>query len=377
MITRHHTTGRTRPAFTLVELMVAMALTMGIMVIITEAFQKALDFTSVMNANKDLMNQLANAGNVLEHDLTAEHFLQDESLVINGQRASGARLSDQRLDLTGWRLPRGGFFKIYAPAPQYEPFTDREGNALSTATNHVLHFTSIFKGGGDQELFSTAAPAPNGTTYKSRAAEVAWYLVPTNEYTSTGAGRMQLYDLVRRYRLVALDDSARSSLQPAVTNDPATHAEVISVQTTPTPGTVNTLATVMNPANRFVSPPTATPAAPLSGPRFREEVVLTNVLSFQVLPWWDALQPTSATRLPSRPYGQAAPMNTPNTEGPYDYLINPVQPPYSAGTFDTHGPATNPNAVPQRIRIRSLQITIRIANTRAGVARSNTWRFAM
>ena len=365
MITRHHTTGRTRPAFTLVELMVAMALTMGIMVIITEAFQKALDFTSVMNANKDLMNQLANAGNVLEHDLTAEHFLPDETLVINGQRASGARLSDQRLDLTGWRLPRGGFFKIYAPAPQYEPFTDREGNALSTATNHVLHFTSIFKGGGDQELFSTAAPAPNGTTYKSRAAEVAWYLVPTNEYTSTGAGRMQLYDLVRRYRLVALDDSARSSLQPAVTNDPATHAEVISVQTTPTPGTVNTLATVMNPANRLPLPSMLPPGSP----RFREEVVLTNVLSFQVLAWWDA-QPNT-TFLNSRPYGQAAPLTVPNTEGPFDYLFQ------GNNTFDTHGPANNPNAVPKLIRIRSLQITIRIANTRAGVARSNTWRFAM
>jgi prepilin-type N-terminal cleavage/methylation domain-containing protein len=377
MNTRYTTTGRTRRTrrgFTLVEMLVAMALSLGIMLILAEAFQRSLDFVRIANANSQLMNQLAGAGNLLEHDLSAEHFLPEA-----GKPNGGVRLSDQRMDrLTatgqGWTRPRGGFFRIDSPIPAYEAAADREGNALSSAANHRLHFTSIFRGNGDAELFVASSPA-GGAVYKSRAAEVAWYLVPTGEFTSPNAAtRLPLYNLVRRYRLVAMDDDIQGALQTAVTNDPAV-AEVMSMQTTPptpAPGRVNTLATVANPANRLPLGGVNGPApAPLAGARVGEEVVLTNVLSFQVLVWWDAnTAGVTASNRPPRPYG-AFPAG--NTEAPYDYLFQ------GGGLFDTFVPGNTPAPAPvgQAIRVRSIQITVRIADIRVGIARSNTWKFAL
>ncbi|HSQ54337.1 MAG TPA: prepilin-type N-terminal cleavage/methylation domain-containing protein, partial [Gemmata sp.] len=121
MKTRLTKTG-TRRGFTLVEMMVAMAISLGIMLILAEAFKSALDFVRIANANAQLMNQLSGAGNMLEHDLLAEHFLSEP-----GKPNGGVKLSDQWLNTT----PKGGFFHIDASAPQYLGFTDREGNTLS------------------------------------------------------------------------------------------------------------------------------------------------------------------------------------------------------------------------------------------------------
>jgi hypothetical protein len=338
---------RTRRGITLVEMMVAMALTLGIMLILTEAFKISLDFVRIANANGTMMNHLAGAGNMLDHDLSAEHFLPEA-----GKPNGGVRLSDQK-----GTPPRAGFFHIESRQPVYEAFRDSEGNTLSTATNHSLHFTSLLKGGSDSEVFLGISPA--GVPYRSRAAEVAWFLVPTGEVTSpTG---LPLHNLVRRYRLVALDDDSRASLRSAVAD-----SELISVPNPNATNTVNTLADVRTLANRIQVPaaprlPNSLPQFQQNTPRYGEDVVLTNVLSFEVLVWWDGGAVTNRATPPPRPYTAG------NSEYPYDYLYA------TNGVFDTF---TGTNAAPS-MRVRGLQITIRICDPRVGIARQNTWKFAL
>ena len=355
MTTRHPTIRR---GFTLVEMMVAMALSLGIMLILAEGFKSSLDFVRLANANGQLMNQLEGTGNRLEHDLLAKHFTF-EATKPNG----GVRLSDQMMHQTAtWTPPTGGFFRIEAGVPNYAAFTDIEGNAISTATTHKLHFTSILRGGSDAEQFTTDFPAGSATVYRSRAAEVAWFLVPTGELTSpTG---LPLYNLVRRYRLVALDDDTRSTLDRVIqseTTTPARHQEVISVPVpNTTPPRANTLATVMNPANRLAMGSQFPQNPPVGATRYGEDIVATNVLSFQVLVWGDA---------PPNPNAGPWPRQFPtNTEAPFDYLPG-------NGVLDTAVLATTTGV--NRIRVRALQITLIIADTRVGIARSRTWKLDM
>ncbi|HSQ55922.1 MAG TPA: hypothetical protein VLM40_09250, partial [Gemmata sp.] len=93
--------------------------------------------------------------------------------------------------------------------------------------------------------------------------------------------------------------------------------------------------------------------------RYGEDIVATNVLSFQVMVWYEPMT-FNATQFP-RPYT----LN--NTDAPYDYL--------ATGVFDTAAPAGAPGFT--QSRVRGLQITLRIADLRVGIARSNTLKFAM
>src|SRR5262245_1742514 len=117
-IRRNTIVRRVRRGFTLVEMMVAMATSLGIMLVLTEMFQSSLDFVRIANANAQLMNQLAGAGNRLEHDLTAQHFPFE-----SGKPNGGGKLSDQWLHQPTWTTPAGGFFRIEAGQPIYETDT--------------------------------------------------------------------------------------------------------------------------------------------------------------------------------------------------------------------------------------------------------------
>ena len=182
----------------------------------------------------------------------------------------------------GWTPPRGGYFYIFSPQPSYEATPDREGIARSTATNHALAFTSIIKNNSDADRFLAISPPGTANVYKSAAVEVAWFLVPQpGEFSSGGPGKLQLYKLVRRARLVALDADSRGMLLPAVAADP-THPEVISVPNPNPTGTVNTLADLITPANRMFPGGLTAGGAVLGANRLGEDTVLTNVLSFEV-----------------------------------------------------------------------------------------------
>jgi type II secretory pathway pseudopilin PulG len=354
-----------RRGITLIEMMVAMALALGIMLILTESFKMALDFVRGAHSTGELMSQLNSAGLLLTRDMQAEHFMDEGAAKPNG----GKRLADQRIDQAGWTPPVGGFFRIVAPAVGVEQVDPQGFNINRPATpdptslppsplnpttlngnpsgGHALHFTVVMAGGGDASFTQNAG----GTTYSSRAAEVAYFLSPMGKKTSVTAAGLPLYNLIRRQRLVAVTSDEETSLLPV-----AGDAEVISRKVTPAAG-VNTMATVMEPANRM----TLAPFGP--GARFGEDIVVSNVLSFEVLADWTAATPANN----SRPFSIPA-----NTDGPYDFL-NGV-PAFPNGMFDTGGTTVSP---PMPVRIKGLQITIRVYDPRVKTTRQNTWKFAM
>lgn len=367
-----------RPAFTLVELLVSVALSIGIMWILAESFKMGLDFTRHAHATGEMMNQLNGAGAILTRDLQAEHFAED-----SGRKNRGVRLSDQRLDQLAsggsqWTPPPGGYVRIYSPAPG-SSVNDQEGFAINTVNPTALpylQFTAVLPVGTDQNLFTVRSPANSTNVYQSRAAEVAYFLVPTGK---TGAAGQQLYDLYRRQRLVALNDDEAGNLQPAV-SDPD-DSVVAGVAGTPGPPPtqprVYTLADVTNPANRMPLTPYA------SGNRFRDDLLLSNVLSFDVQAEW-----TAGSTLP----GSGGPRGfSSNSDAPADYLAyetaggvcNTNTTANPKGTFDTwHRTsggwnAPGNNAVPMAVRIRALQVTIRVFDPRTKMARQNTWKISM
>lgn len=339
-----------RRGVTLIELMVSMALTLVIMLVLGEGFKSTVDFVRITNSTGNMIYQLNGAATVMSRDIKAQHFLADD-----GKPNGGVFLGDQRLDWQGgkgWKQPRGGFFRIVGPQPNYEGYTDQEGFQISWAINHQLHFTSILPGGSDQNLYTVKTATG---TYTSRAAEVAYFLVQTG---ITGPGGRNLYNLVRRYRLVALDDEVGNF--PPVINAP--DDEVLSKNTTT--GGINTLSTVINPANRV-------PLAQLAGNRFGEDILLSNVLSCEFLVDWTPN--TNAGQVASSAPPRAFAIGV-NTDAPYDFIPAAV-----GGTFDTSigsGLPGAPTAAPY-YRIKSMQVTLRVWDPRMKMARQNTLKFAM
>src|SRR3954453_3766753 len=105
-----------RAGFTLVEMMVATALIMFIMVIIAEALGQGTKTFSTMRTAAQLSERNRAGINIMRKDLWADHFGPPYGAY------GGPHLSDQRLDLTGWRPPFAGYFEIVQGAQsKYEP----------------------------------------------------------------------------------------------------------------------------------------------------------------------------------------------------------------------------------------------------------------
>jgi prepilin-type N-terminal cleavage/methylation domain-containing protein len=354
-----------RAGFTLVEMLVAMALSLGIMLILTEAFRISLDFVRSANSTAVMISQLNGAGASLKRDLEIPHFLPEDS-----KQNQGIRLSDQRLDQLspagqGWTTPVSGFFRIIQQPrsgtdTQDDILVDYETFTVTTTSTHALHFTSIFPVGAQQNTFSVLpqAPAPS-VAASSRAAEIAYFLVGPVGQTSVPNGR-PLYNLVRRYRLVAISGDSQSLLTPV-----AADTNVIAGNGT----TAATLQTITNPANRMplnaATFPAPSGSALTFGPgtqRYGEDILASNVLSFEVLADWsnNLLGVASGAATP-RAFGIGV-----NTEAPYDFFQN-------GQVFDTYSATGSP--VPQAIRIKSLQVSLRIFDPKVKQARQNTWKF--
>jgi prepilin-type N-terminal cleavage/methylation domain-containing protein len=361
-MTCNHTRGRTtRSGFTLVELMVAMALSLGIMVILTEAFKMSLEFTSHSGSTGRLIAQLDAAEMVLRRDLHADHFLV--SADTPGQTG---KLIDQRLDkltntLTGWVPPPGGFFQIRSTPPYFE-VNDRDSLAITTATDHALHFTAIYPGGSEDGFFTATVPPGSNNVYRSRAAEVAYFLVPMqgSPRTSQDGNGRPLYNLIRRQRLVALTADDRAALSPALSLSGA--ADVISAAG----GQINTLHDVQVPARRMFFTPGSNGELGNG-----DDIVVSNVLSFQVLVDWDRnSNPSVAAFL--RGVQNPRPFVI-NTDFPYDHLWQGGGSSGSPSLFDTYAPTLD--LISQAIRVKSLQISLRIFDPSTKMARQNTWVF--
>src|SRR5437879_346455 len=129
-----------RHGFTLIEMLVAMALTMFIMVILSQAFVIALETFSGLKAIGDLQQSLRVAQTTLQADLTADHF-------ETGRKLSDSNIASER--------PREGYFFVRQasamqplPGPfpyQYEG-VDVDGLPSARSFDQAIAFTIRLKG---------------------------------------------------------------------------------------------------------------------------------------------------------------------------------------------------------------------------------------
>jgi len=231
---------RRRQAFTLVELLVTIALVTFIMALLSEAFIVGVKTFRDLKALGDMDERLRAATSEIAFDLKADHFSGDQ------------RLSDASFWQSG--PPTSGFFRIFAPStfppvyngvgPQPASFIeglDGDGIPSAVVTDTVLHFTVKHRGNHNDRFYTAvinprplppfAAPSPlftapttfveqtlpapfapdaryqiannaaNDIPYNSQWAEVAYFLLPNGEL----AGSTPLYTLYRTQLVVAPD----------------------------------------------------------------------------------------------------------------------------------------------------------------------------
>jgi type II secretory pathway pseudopilin PulG len=376
------TTIRSRPGFTLVELMVSAAVCVLIMAILANCFQVGIDTMRHMKSTGDMAEQLRAASTVLRRDLAAEHFLPEV-----GKPRGGTRVSDQRMDLagtiSGWTPPTGGFFRVRSTSVIPEGDDTLIGSTRADHTSgHLIHMTCILSGKSDHELYYATAPlAPTPVALSSPAAEVAYFLDPTPRGTTVPGGSVQLYQLIRRQRLVPRTDADAAKFEAARTTDADMDGipdglPVVSIRNDGTAMApdwrLNRLENLTLPRNRLGGAgggPVATTDAgnlsPLAVPgRLGDDVLLSGVISFEVKLCWTSED--LAEPLP-RPF---APPTV--TDTPFDTIQ------------DAYGNATLPRvsrletdfdtgATPHlKVCVRAIQVRIRVWDPKLQNARQVT-----
>jgi len=424
-----------RTGFTLVEMMVATALILFIMAIIGQMLGHGTKTFTQMRTAAALSERNRTGINLLRKDLWADHFEGPYGT------AGGPHLVDQRLDLPGYRPPFRGYFELqqqtrslYEPGGIYKPFgtqfppaspatprpyTDAEGLFSTRSATHRMRFTVRLPDGPATELFCAqfhpfftadprvnAFPNSSGVMY-SRWSDVRYMLFAQAGDTTGGTNPQQLHTLIRNLRLMPPRDVDYSMDQASATTlitQCQRYADVVQPYV---------VGPDQNNAGRFIvrlPGPEAINRSEVSRINFSgapsgDNIVLTDVISFEIKPAWinnptfEALRPGSSPP----PDGMAQD----NTDEPFADLPPSVlntSPPYSTqGIFDTWGimpnvndgvdwdvpdasngflvtptppplPAPQTSALhpPLRINVRALQIKMRIWDPKAEQARQVT-----
>jgi type II secretory pathway pseudopilin PulG len=336
LATRHSPLAR-RAGFTLIELMVAMALTMFIMIILSQAFATGVDVFSQLKAIGDMEENLRAAATSLRADLAADHF------------EAKRRLSDPDFYTN---RPRQGFFRIAIAGAPIGEGADVYGLPSSRSTSCVLHLAVKRRGNQRQDFFSANVPAgsplldpsnktnffgqppdarlqDNANTFNSQWAEVAYFLVQTGTTITpnqVGTGGTPLYALYRVERVVVPDNSylnwanglagapvpsnlkaqySQMSWQDTGTNLIFNNPHDLAVLTNNVPANRsfffgNTPGNLTVPANFTLDTTTAQGQANVLDPGGRgAALVIGNVVSFQVRVMQSSI-PTSGN--PTRTY---------------------------------------------------------------------------
>jgi prepilin-type N-terminal cleavage/methylation domain-containing protein len=305
---------RRRQGFTIVELMVAMALIVFIMAILSQAFIQATGTFRNLKASGDMAEKLRSVTGLLQRELAADHF--------EGKK----RLSNPNFWVNG--PPKQGFFRVWhgtpsTQAPNAVEGPDLDGIFAFRSTTHALHFSVRLRGNqvGD---FLSAASAPGqlgnmGTfgpmearyenpggnpTYNYQWAEVIVFLRPSigpsgaQDVATDATGSVpgtQLWNLYHRIRLAVPDNSLVQPAQSA-SGWPASFPEV---SCEPDPANSNNLyfnnpTDLTTPDRRLQMMAGSIPGDPaLVYPRFEDQglagttmqgadLILNNVISFDV-----------------------------------------------------------------------------------------------
>jgi type II secretory pathway pseudopilin PulG len=293
-----------RGGFTLVELLVAIGLTLFIMTIIVEAFSISMDAYSGFRAVGDVQNQSRAALLMLKNDLSNVRF------------EGGRKLSDRNF----WDTPvKEGFFAVsHGSAPQLlptAPYVD-EGVDLDgvhhsfRATDHILHFGVRLRENRRDQTFSvpratapvatwqnkqiyttnmnpeslfgsTDPAAPNAPpAVASQWAEIAYFLEPTKTITvpdpsdPTKTISLKLHNLYRM-QLIVLPLVDKVNGQVAV--DRNIFSGNAATNKFYSPNDIAAGATTRG----LVIDPVTSPLNP-AVEKTRASLVATNVVSFQV-----------------------------------------------------------------------------------------------
>ena len=246
-----------RHGFTIIELLVAMALIILIMAVLSEAFVAGLGAFRSLKSIGDMQERVRLSGNRLRQDLALRHFEEDRRLsdIDPYWQDPFIGSGDQVTRNVGGR-PQQGFLRIQTPRNPLNPIpttsmllegTDGD-NIPSWITDPsmvfnpnnpagpitpgmisgpILHFTSkLVPERADalrrDQVYSTPVPPsaplnPNGYSLIDQVegpldfrkpglmvspwAEIAWFLVPTGEFTG-GVQNLPIYALYRRQRLL-------------------------------------------------------------------------------------------------------------------------------------------------------------------------------
>ena len=380
---------RRRPGFTLVELLVALALIVFVMLILTEAFSSGVETFLRLKAVGDMQARLRAAGTILKRDLGADHF--------EGHR----RLSDPTFWNDGY--PSAGFFHLprnggsiaegadpdLQTAPPYGNYFIAPVRGAYPANRSppffpLLYFTVKLRGNGRGDYFSANVPAgspvlsratndfglPRDGQYQERGlnafgsqwAEVLYTLVPTGTSAGTDTPLYALYrcqfvvvpenaNVNNRLPATAIDGYYEMSCRPAPGPNP-TSPPLLSFNT---PNDLTVPANrVLNSALAGANSPRGTPIDRRNPAPWSATLLLTDVISFDVR----ALTRSTAT----------------GAQDPYFIDLT------TAAPFDTADPKwARPNSTqgPPGFVIKGLQVSVRVWDLKTQQTRQVTMIYDM
>jgi prepilin-type N-terminal cleavage/methylation domain-containing protein len=345
-----------RRGFTLIEMMVSMALVLFIMTILSQAFVAGLEAFRQLKSIGDMEERMRAATTVLRNDLNANHFdlahpaLHDVAFFSTSNADMGP--------------PSAGFFRVQHGSPIWPAGTqgvantwegyDGDGIPSARVTDHILHFTSMLPGTSRDTYFVTSIfdpnpittvtpalpaygsplhysqnpPPPDGRfpdgrfqdfgTYTNTSAEIAYFLQPNGD----NAQGTPLFSLYRRQRLLVTDPT----INPTPVNDPSSLKDTLYAGVSSTnwiagsapppqqPIHFNSTADITVPERRFALNPTPlsagmTYADPVTGvtttgPGYQplgtgSDILLTDVISFEVSLLINDTRPAGGTAPPT------------------------------------------------------------------------------
>jgi len=382
---RISTTPRRSGGFTLVELMVSMALIILIMSILAQGFAEGTKIFREAKAIGDLQENLRIAVVRLRDDLILPHFDANKKLSEGFQDYS---------------RPAEGFVRIQQGAAPTGEGNDGDGLPSFRATTDILHLTIAGFGDRRESYFSASAPAtgpgPAGNAgdrsqplwnegpsdyrqagfMNSKRLEVMWFLVPmfepgTGAPMLAGSGATPLFALHRRQRLGVTDNNAPLNTLPPAQRIPANtlgqFPEIACLPDKVNAGVLYfpTLKDLATPSLRSMMDATGTssmpdpygaPRPPIPTPLRDVEIIIPDVISFEI----KVVRPNDFQFKDIRTIqGEMGLAQT----GVYDTATWPVNDPTIPG---------NANKNDIRLTLRGIQITLRVWDSRTEQARQVT-----
>ncbi len=268
---------RRRAGFTLVEVLVAMALILFIMTILATSFGAATQAVGDLKSAGDLAERLRGATMVIKRDLEATHVYR------NGVAQRISTLYGTAANPNG--PPDQGYLRIYEQTPDVDEGPDLDGIHSYHQTTASLAYTISLTGTRRNDFLSAYVPgsplcATNDPVllppdqryedtpstaapqvYSSQCAEVALFLVQETDVTDASTGPAQpLFSLMRRQLLTTPPyPSATNDWSPAPPVAAGNAPLYVEVSTIPTAGeasaapnlSFNSLADLTIPPKRF------------------------------------------------------------------------------------------------------------------------------